>query len=153
MARSRNNESEAKVLRGIAALRDEPAAVLSAPARDRILRDTIERTSQPAAALAPLFAPRRWIVAAGVLPVMLAGALVALVDRSSVPSGTDRPMVQAMKVDGQVVFTIANGSRTHRVYRSTTPDRFDLSAPVDVTDGVYRDGIDRGENLVFYRID
>jgi hypothetical protein len=152
---NRRKDSETDLDPAVRALREVPAEVLSGDARERILHGALEARSTSEAPLAALFAPRRWLVAAAALPLLLAAALVALVDRSAIsPTATGAPTrVEAMKVGGQVVFTIANGKTAHRVYRSTTPERFDLSAPVSVTDGVYRDGLDRGADVVFYRID
>jgi hypothetical protein len=75
------------------------------------------------------------------------------IDRSGLP-GTGRPaVVQVAKVGDRVEFTIANGGRSHYVYRSSAPDRFDHKKGVRVTGGAYAERLDDGPSIVFYRID
>jgi hypothetical protein len=70
------------------------------------------------------------------------------------PAGTGRghTTLRAEKQDGDVVFVIANSGHSHEVSRSTAPhggssDRF------LATTGVFRDSLDSGPDLVYYRID
>jgi len=131
---------------------------LSSQARARILQGALATEGAPRFWPA-LFAPTGRLIVAGSLPLVLAGALMFLMDRSVVepPAGVATPgataAVQVAKVDGRLQFTIANGSRDHVVYRSTTPDRFERSKGVQVTDGSYDEALDDAASLVFYRID
>jgi hypothetical protein len=131
---------------------------LSSRARARILQEALESGAAPRFWPA-LFAPTGRLIVAGSLPLVLAGALMFLMNRSAVEApaavatagGT--AAVQVAKVEGRLHFTIANGSREHVVYRSTAPDRFERSKGVPVTDGSYDEALDDAAALVFYRID
>jgi len=61
--------------------------------------------------------------------------------------------VAVSKQGDQVTFTIANGGSAHTVYRSTSPESFDLARAVRVSDGEFVDRVDDQASIVFYRID
>jgi hypothetical protein len=102
---------------------------------------------------ATLFPPvRRWALAAGI-PLVLTCGLAWLAEREG---ESPRPglRIQATKQGEDVVFTIADGRRVHRVVRSETPERFDSESAVRVrSGGSFRDDAETGADLVFYRID
>ncbi len=124
---------------------------LSPGRREKILATALAGGPAVSGDPAPLFTSRGWLVAAAVLPAMLAALMLfTLHGRGGAVAGP--PQVQAFKAGENVVFTIANGNREHFVYRSARPDRFDPATRVRVTDGVYRDSMKSGD-LVFYRID
>jgi hypothetical protein len=129
-------------------------ASLSASARDRIL-DAARTPAEPAEELFPaLFTAPRRLLAAGALPLLLAVGMLLLLNRSAtVVPDVGVPSVQATKQGDQVFFRIANGTRDHVVYRSTSPERFEASQGVKITDGSYSEDIDDHAGLVFYRID
>lgn len=142
-------------------LRDAtPAERLSGEARERILASAQRRylhADEPIEALSSLFAPGRWLAAAGVLPVLLAGLFVLGLERPA-PVGPGEssvvPRLAAGKTGGQFVLTIANGGTPHRIYRSTSASDFGRSEEVAVVDGQYVDRLDAsGADLVFYRIE
>ena len=86
----------------------------------------------------------------GALPLVgMAAVLIVAGGQHSAHS----PRLTASKVDGQVVFTLANGKTTHMVYRSTRPDGFDGASGVKMSGNRYSDEATGGPNLVFYRID
>jgi hypothetical protein len=61
-----------------------------------------------------------------------------------------RPLtVRAAKSGDAVVFTIANGGRPHKVFKSSVPTHFDPSTAVTVRNGAFRDAADDGSDLVF----
>lgn len=132
---------------------------LSDAARARILSEVTRPTPQKPF-WPPLFAPTTRLLVAGGLPLILAVAMIALVERSAGTAPVEAlglapspATVQVAKVGGRVEFTISNGQRSHFVSRSTVPDRFDASRRVRMTDGAYADNLDDGTALVFYRID
>jgi hypothetical protein len=64
-----------------------------------------------------------------------------------------RPLnIQAAKAGHEVVFTISNGQRAHRVIKSTDVERFG-AGQVAVEGGRFRDLTESGPVLVFYRVD
>jgi len=126
---------------------------LSAETRDRVINQALRQSTEDEA-LPALFTPTRRLVVAGVLPLLLAVALVIGIgpqNGSIVPSGSTS--VEVSKKGDQVLFTIANGKRVHRVVRSSEPNRFDGASGVSVTDGAYSEGLSDNQDLVFYRID
>jgi len=78
---------------------------------------------------------------------------VLFADRLGEPTNHGPLTVRAAKNGDEVVFTIANGGRAHRVFKSSVPTNFDPSTAVTVRDGSFRDSADDGSDLVFYRID
>ena len=137
---------------------NEENEVLSASARVRILgavRGSSPRAGAPLGAA--LFLPTsRWAWAAVAPAVALTLALTWLVAPSGpIPADplSATPPVSAAKVDGDVVFVIANGGKPHNVYRSTNPGAFDRAPAAVTRDGSFRDRLHGGPDLVFYRID
>ena len=63
------------------------------------------------------------------------------------------PQLSAAKIHGQLVFTLANGTTDHMVYRSTDPQTFDRAAAVKMARNRYTEAATGGPALVFYRID
>ena len=129
---------------------------LAAPTRARILEAVTERAAHggSTAPLIPLFLPvRRLALAAGLPALVLALALGYGARIAENPGEFGEPRLIATKQAGEVVFIIANGGRPHRVYRSTDPARLGTEAAFTATDGSFRDRLDSGPDLVFYRID
>ena len=127
---------------------NQPEETLSGETRARILAQALS----PARAerrLTPLFVPFGRLVAAGSIPLALAGLLgVTLLTHES-----ERPFTVAAAKDGDhVVFTIANGGRSHRVTKSDAPDRFESRDAVRVR-GRFADTMEDDGSLVFYRIE
>ena len=132
---------------------ERPAAGLSEAMRGEIVRAALagrpDRTSYR-----PLLGiiPRR--ILAGAIPVMAATAVLLVLAEKAGDDRFGRPLtVRATKRGDDVVFTIANGGRPHRVVKSSVPTSFDPSTAVTVRDGAYRDAAADGADLVFYRID
>lgn len=64
-----------------------------------------------------------------------------------------RPVnIQAAKAGHEVVFTISNGHRAHRVIKSTDVERFGAGR-VAVEGGRFRDLAESGPVLVYYKVD
>jgi hypothetical protein len=62
--------------------------------------------------------------------------------------------VDAHKDGADVVFVIANGQRSHRVYKSNDPKDFGPDARFAETRGTFRDRLaNGGSDVVFYRIE
>jgi len=138
---------------------------LSEEARARIVAEVV-RVGPALRPWPALFAPTGRLLVAGALPLVLAGTLMLAlwnpVDLSMTGSpaapveiaGIARPtVVEVAKVGDRVEFQILNGNRNHFVSRSDSPDRFDRTARVRVTDGAYADRLSGDTALVFYRID
>lgn len=155
MARFREHQDDLE--QALAAVRREARAGaprLSGAARSRILTE-VARQAATRPLWPGLFAPPSRLWLASGLPVLLAAALFAVVHRPVVeapplPSGAPASVLAA-KVGDRVEFTIANGHRSHRVYRSTAPDGF--REGVKVTDGSYAERLDDGSSIVYFRID
>ena len=132
---------------------DAPIAHLSPRARAGIL----SRVGEPSAAaqgLRGLFLPAwRWAWA-GVLPVVVLTIALGVL---GMPQDTGKTKtatrVEAHKLPGEVVFLIANGGVEHRVSRRSIPDGSSRGTSIVTTDGAFRDALDSGETIVFYRID
>ena len=92
----------------------------------------------------------RWAFLGSVPVVAIAAALLVGGDHQ-VPTTTAR--LSAAKVDGQVVFTLANGRSQHTVYSSTDPRSFSPSTGVKMSGNRFTEEATGGPNLVFYRID
>jgi len=128
---------------------------LSDVARSRILARAAD-SSRPAPSLMTLFFPLKRLVLAGVLPLFLLTALIGYLTHQGLVGlqRPDFPPISASKThDGEVIFRIANGTRAHKVYLSTAPDRFDNAPAFTTRDGAFRDRLNGGPDLVFYRID
>jgi len=91
----------------------------------------------------------RWAFLGSVPVVAIAAVLMV--------AGDHRPAtaahLAAAKVNGQLVFTLANGKTDHVLYRSTDPQMFDRSLPVKMARNRYSENATGGPSLVFYRID
>jgi len=139
--------------RMIEAARATPETGLSGESRGRILREALH-DGEADEALPALFTPTRRLLVAGALPVLLAvGLLVGIFPGKHQTTASHPASIAVSKQGDQVLFTIRNGDRAHRVVRSSQPDRFDGSEGVAVTDGSYAEGLSDGSDLVFYRID
>jgi hypothetical protein len=86
----------------------------------------------------------------GSVPVVALTAVLILAGGHH-PAADSR--LAASKVDGQVVFTLANGRADHVIYRSTDPYSFDRAAAVKMARNRYTENASGGPSLVFYRID
>jgi hypothetical protein len=102
-----------------------------------------------------LFVPTRRLAAAWALPLALAGVLFLALPEALGPreAGAAPTTVHVSKDGDRVLFTIANGGRSHQVFRSTSPDRFDRDDAVRVTGGAFVDRLDDAHAVVFYRIE
>ena len=128
-----------------------PGERLSPSARSRILADLGRETAQRP--LAALFVPRSRLALAGLLPILLAGALFLVQNGAWGPS-KDGSGIQVSKDGDQVIFTIANGKAYHDVTRSLVPDHFDASRAVQVAQGGrFVDSLESDARLIFYKID
>lgn len=133
----------------IKGLRAEQASeVLSEPARARIF-DGMRRPLGKFEALAFLF-PQARVAAAVAFPLVLTLALLLSLPGSIAPGR--QPKIVAYKDSGNVVFTVANGHKDHRVFKSTDPTRFGVKE-VPGVGGRFSDRADNGIDLVFYRVD
>jgi len=146
--------------------RDDRLSALVAAAREGVREESLSDDSRARIAagvlgrhgstepLPALFTPARSLVLAATLPLLLAGGLLSVMHRG-LDTATPLPTtsVMAVKQGDQVVFRIANGKRSHTVYRSTSPDRFDAASGVRVDDGSYTDTVEDESSLIFYRID
>lgn len=131
---------------------------LSGPARERILDAATRgggrqvRFSLPS----PLFLPARRFALAAVLPLLVLSLSVAylVLPGGTVPGADDTaPRLLTSRLGDQVIFVIANGDRPHRVLKTDDPRVPGSGEPLDVEQGVFRDRLDSGADLVFYRID
>jgi len=133
-----------------------PAERLSGPTRDRILRESLRaQVAEPV--LGRLFLPaRQWLVGATV-PVALAmvlglGFWFRAAGPTTGPLGPSVASVEVQRQGDEVVFIIDNGGTPHRVTRSTDPRGLDAE-PVPGRGQVFRDRIDAGSSIMYYRID
>lgn len=132
---------------------------LSEATRARILATVRQRRAAALPAQASLFLPLRRLMTAGVLPAAALTALLAAValpglwnEAPVVPGAGDEPVgLHLSKRGGEVVIHIANGGGPHRVHRSTDPRG--LSGEVFRAEGSFRDRLEGGSELVFYRVD
>ena len=125
---------------------------LSGHARSRIVDEALDPARDPAAP-ASLFVPARRLALAGVLPVMLGAALVLLLGHAGTYVTSKSLRLEVEKRDGLVVFSIANGQRSHYICKSNVPNKFDCGRGVEVRNGAYADTARDGSDIVFYRID
>jgi hypothetical protein len=93
----------------------------------------------------------RWAFLGAVPVLAIASVLIVATDRH--PSTPTVARLSATKVDGQVVFTLANGRANHVVHRSSDPQGLDHATAVKMAGNRYTDETTGGPNLVFYRID
>jgi hypothetical protein len=125
---------------------------LSGHARARIVDESLDPSHDPAAP-ASLFLPARRLAWAGALPALLGVALMLLLGHAGNYVASRSPLPQVEKRDGQVVFNLANGQKSHYVCKSNVPDRFDCGGGVKVRNGAYSDPVLDVSDIVFYRID
>ncbi len=132
---------------------------LSPGARHRIVSEALRPTSARRAmpALSSPFLPfSRWALGAAVPAVILAVVLGIWAEprrQGGLAVADADTRIQVSKEGGEVVFLIANGKPSHQVYKSDAPYGFRSSSPQQTRDGRYRDGLDGGPELVFYRIE
>ena len=91
----------------------------------------------------------RWAFLGSVPVVALGFMLMVAGDRPHVSPSR----LSAAKVNGQVVFTLANGRTDHVICRSTDPQSFNRDGTVKMARNRYSENATGGPNLVFYRID
>ncbi len=150
--RRKRSESKALLERAVVEWRSAATAeTLSDDARQTVLQAAFDRRD-PIPQHRPLFSPLPRRILTGAVPLVLAAVTVMLFpERFGDPDSSVR--LQATKSRDEVVFTIANGQRAHSVYKSSVPSSFDSSSRVPVRDGSFRDAVDDGSGLVFYRIE
>jgi len=148
------DRGEAVVSRAIAEWQGSRGSdeALSGHTRTRIVDGALDPAHDPAAP-ASLFVPARRLALAGVLPVMLGAVLVLLLGHAGTYVTSRSPRLTVEKRDGQVVFNIANGQKSHYVCKSSLPNSFDCGQGVKVQNGAYSDSVHDGSGIVFYRID
>jgi len=124
---------------------------LSHERRTGILR-RVSAEAAPAP-LVPLFVTSRQWAAVAVTPVLVLTLALGYLGLSGSDRGAGDATVRVTKQGGDVVFLIANGTRDHRVYKSTTPAGRDSWKAYTTTTGSFRDRLHSDADLVFYRID
>lgn len=92
----------------------------------------------------------RWAFV-GSLPVLAIAAVLIVAGDPNDRHAMAR--LTAEKVDGQVVFTLANGKARHIVYSSTDPSSVDVSSAKPLSGNRFSVDANEGPALVFYRID
>ena len=132
---------------------------LSQPARARIFREAMRPrgSRKRIEAAVPLFFPARRLALATALPLLLISVMTAYVLMPGGPidgaANGDAPILQAVRQGDEVVFTIANGGGKHLVRKSNSAKELANGETFVVSDGVFREQLDSGADLVFYRID
>lgn len=134
----------------VEALRAETGADRISDSGRSQLYAAMRETEAPATFVSLLAKGYRWATV-GAVPVLVLVAVVVLAGRQRPAHETVR--LQVVKVGAEVVFTIANGARPHKVHKSSIPSEFDSAAEVRVEDGRFTDGVTAGADIVFYRID
>jgi hypothetical protein len=136
----------------VAAWRSESSdETLSGAARTALFDEVRAMQQGREAAFVPsLTRAWRWAFLGSVPVVAIAAALLVAGDHES-PVTAAR--LSAAKIDGQVVFTLANGRSDHQVCSSTDPRTFNTSNAVKMAGNRYAEDATGGPNLVFYRID
>jgi len=121
---------------------------LSPSCRASIVEEAL-RAEAPATSGVRLIA--RWALVFGAVPVAAAAfLLIALAP----DAGRHVPeLVSAEKQGESVVFTIADGSGSHRVLASTDPRRFDGAREMRSVGGEFTVSASEEPKLVFYKID
>ena len=136
---------------------DQATEVLSEVSRSRIVARAVDGT-RPTALMRTVFFPLRRLALAGAMPLLLLTVMVGYLSHQGMGQapgleGVVAPPIFASKTDGEVIFTIANGERAHKVYLSTDPDGFGTVPTMVTRDGAFHDSLSEGPDLVFYRID
>jgi hypothetical protein len=130
---------------------EQAPEALRPESRGRIVEAAFaDAASRIPAGFRPLFAPKRWVAALATVSMVLVAAVAILFQQERVGGAT---LVAADKVGSEVVFTIANGNRTHSVKKATHPALLERAEAVEVTDGRYSDAGHDSAAIVFYRID
>jgi hypothetical protein len=125
---------------------------LSGPARTALFSEVRSMGDGSNEAFVPgLTRAWRWAFLSSVPVVALTAVLMVAGDHGK-QLGMP-PQLSAAKVHGQLVFTLANGTTNHLIYRSTDPQTFDRSAAVKMARNRYSENATGGPTLVFYRID
>jgi hypothetical protein len=126
--------------------------------RRRILKSisNLQAQGRVPEASTPLFPPTRSWVLATALPVVAMTVVLGLLlvqsewVRTELPARTTR--IEVLKQGGEVVFVITNGQQAHRISKSSNPEG-NAEGEVFTAQGEFRDRLDAGADLVFYRID
>jgi hypothetical protein len=155
MFKNSNNEqsltTETLLDDAIGALKSElRGEVLSGSSRALIF-DQARRPLGVFESLAFLFPRSQAILIAVSVPLVLTLALLFSLPHSFAP-GQQFEKIVAAKDDGNVVFTVANGTGQHRVFASTDPARFGAKE-IPALGGRFSDRKESGVELVFYRVD
>lgn len=131
------------------ASRDE---MLSGPARTALFNEVRSMGQEPGGTFVPSITRAwRWAFLGSVPVVAIATVLFVTGDRGR--HVVSAPHLNASKVNGQLVFTLANGKTEHLIYRSVDPQSFDRSAAVKMARNRYAEDATGGPTLVFYKID
>jgi len=152
---SDSKHSDGRLGRMLDAARDTRPERLGAEVRARIVTESLK--PGPAEGLAPLFVPARRLLVAGGLPLILAAAFLVVIDPDSQPAldpathAARATRVAVSKDGGNVLFSIQNGNRAHRVYRSSEPQG--EGQKVELSGGAYVEDLQDRDALVFYRIE
>lgn len=130
----------------------EAGPVLSEGARERILARVLTASSTFERARRPWFRVGRLALAA-CLPLGLVGVGAAVFLLRGGGSEGAAGIVRVEKSGDQVIFTIANGKKTHTVLRSSDPARFDAGSARRVVGGRFEDPVAGESGIVFYRVE
>jgi hypothetical protein len=87
------------------------------------------------------------------LLLLMAGYMMSPGGGVEIAANGEVPRLEAVRQGDEVIFKIANGDRSHTVRKSNSASDLQDSESVVVTDGAFRDRLDSGGDLVFYRID
>ncbi len=145
-----------RLAQAVEAARSVEGERISSSTRQRLASRLAANEAAPGL-LAPLFRPLSHSLAAVVAPVLVVGAVMLAINHEGIggdsigAAGQSATRIDAMKVEGRVVFNISNGGQEHTVVRSADPSRFDDSEAVRVNDA-YVDRLDSGSKVTFYRI-
>jgi hypothetical protein len=132
---------------------------LSQPARARIFREGMRPgvNKKRIEAAVPLFFPASRLALATVLPLLVISIMTAYLLMPGLPidsaANGDAPILQAVRQGDEVVFTIANGGGQHLIRKSNSAKELSDGETFVVSDGAFRERLDTGDDLVFYRID
>jgi hypothetical protein len=128
------------------------AETLSASARGKILEAVFEGR-EPVEVPAAIFVPARRLAWATIVPAALGVVFAVLINLGGDGTVADKARLVVEKQDGKVVFSLANGSHEHYVYKSYVPGRFGSQPAARMKDGVYVDSEGNGSEITYYRID
>ena len=143
--------SEKSLEDAIALLKSELHDEALSEASRAIIFDGARRPFRAFESLAFLFPGTRTFVIAVSFPLVVALVVLLYLPHPIVPGGSPAK-IAASKDDVNVVFTIADGRKHHRVFKSTDPARFGAKE-VPVVGGRFSDRSENGLELVFYRVD